>query len=110
MAYDDKLAEKVRGILKGKHGVTEKKMFGGLCFLHHGNMLCGVDNKGRLMIRVGADNYPKALKSKHARQMDFTGKPLKGMVYVAAEGIRSQAALRKWLEQGLSFTGSLPRK
>lgn len=110
MAYDEKLAEKVRRILKGKRGISEKKMFGGLCFLHHGNMLCGVDNKSRLMVRVGADNYPKALKTKHAREMDFTGRPLKGMIYVDPEGTRNKAGLTKWIEMGLNFTRTLPRK
>ena len=108
--YDEKLAEKVRLSLKGKHGISEKKMFGGLCFLHNGNMLCGVDNKSQLMVRVGADKYDSAIKLKHARKMDFTGKSLKGMIYVDSDGTRTQASLAKWITMGLEFTTTLPKK
>ena len=108
--HDEQLAEKIRISLKGKHGITEKKMFGGLCFLHNGNMLCGVDNKCQLMVRVGAHNYANALKSKHAREMDFTGKSLKGMIYVDTEGTRTQTSVAKWIKMGLDFTATLAKK
>ncbi len=110
MALDEKLAQRVREALKGKRSISEKKMFGGLCFLHQGNMLGGVDNQGRLMVRVGPAQYDKALKYKHAREMDFTGRPLKGMVYVEPAGFKSKADLAKWLEMGLAFTKTLPKK
>lgn len=84
-------------------------MFGGLSFLLRGNMCCGIAG-GELMVRVGPDAYPKALARKHVRPMDFTGKPLKGYVYVAPPGIRSQRQLRAWVEQGLAFARSLPPK
>lgn len=110
MAYDEKLALKVRTALQGKRGIKEQKMFGGLCFLHNGNMLCGVDKEHKLMVRVGPEQYEKALKIKHAREMDFTGKPLKGLVYVAAEGYRTKTMLAKWIDMGLRFTNTLPAK
>lgn len=110
MAYDEKLANRISKILNTAKGISRKKMFGGLCFLHNGNMLCGIDKHRNLMVRVGPEYYQKALKLKHAREMDFTGKPLTGMVYVAPEGIKTRTQLVQWIERGLSFTRSLPEK
>jgi TfoX/Sxy family transcriptional regulator of competence genes len=107
VSYDEQLAERIRKARSGRRGITEKKMFGGLSFLLRGNMCCGIA-KGELMVRVGPDAYPKALARKHARPMDFTGKPLTGYVYVAPRGVRSQRELRGWVEQGLAFARSLP--
>ena len=110
MAFDEKLAARIETIFDGNRGITKKEMFGGLCFLHFGNMLCGVDNKSQLMVRAGAEQYEKALAMKHASKMDFTGRPLKGMVYVAPEGIKTKRDLTKWLNMGLRFTETLPKK
>ena len=77
MAYDEKLAARVRGALAGRGGVEEKKMFGGLTFMLRGKMCCGV-LKGDLVLRVGPDRAAGALKSPHARPFDFTGRPMKG--------------------------------
>ena len=60
MACDEKLAKRVEAVLNDKGGITRRKMFGGLCFLHNGNMLCGVDNKNNLMVRVGPEQYEAA--------------------------------------------------
>ncbi len=100
------MEEKIRALLASENGITEKKMFGGICFLHRGNMLCGIDNKKKLMVRVGPKQYEAALKMQHAHEMDFTGRPLKGMVYVASE----EVDLSKWIEMGLNFTRTLPKK
>ena len=109
MAYDEKLAERIRALLKDKRGYVEKKMFGGICFMLFGNMLCGVvDNK--LMARVGKDNYLELLKKKYADPMDFTGKPMKGMLYVYAGGIKTKKDLQFWLDQCLAFVEPLPKK
>jgi len=108
MAYDERLAERVRAVLKARRGITEKKMFGGLSFLLRGNMFCGIV-ADELMVRVGPDAYEAALAQRHARVMDFTGKPLRGYVYVAAAGIKG-AALRPWVERGLDFARTLPAK
>lgn len=110
MPYDENLAAKVRTALQGKPGIKEQKMFGGLCFLHNGNMLCGVDKEKNLMVRVGPDQYEKALKMKHARVMDFTGRPLKGLVYVSPEGYKTKSVLGKWIEMALRFATTLPNK
>ena len=110
MAYDEKLASRIRIILKNKKNIVEKDLFGTLCFMHQGNMLCCVDNKSQLIIRVGSKQYDKALTHKHARKMDFTGRPLKGLVYVSSVGISNKNQLSQWMNMGLNFTFSLPRK
>jgi TfoX/Sxy family transcriptional regulator of competence genes len=109
MAYDDKLADRVRTVLKRRRGVTEKKMFGGLAFLLNGNMCCGVIRKD-LVLRLGEDGAAKALDKPYAREMDFTGKPLKTMVYIGRAGYRTEAQLRHWVTQGVDYAKSVPAK
>jgi TfoX/Sxy family transcriptional regulator of competence genes len=107
--YDEAIAARIRAVLAERTDVVEKKMFGGLCFMVGGAMCCGL-TKTDFMVRVGPDRYDEALAQPHARPMDFTGRPLAGMVYVAPEGIRSAAALAKWVGRGVSFVSSLPPK
>ena len=109
MAYDEKLADRVRDFLERRRGVSEKKMFGGLAFLVNGHMACGVQGDD-LMVRVGPDAYDAALKKTGAHPMDFTGRPMKGMVYVGPRGYRRKPSLEAWVEQGLSYARSLPPK
>jgi len=84
-------------------------MFGGVAFLVRGNMCCGVVGND-LMVRVGADGYKDALARPHVREMDFTGRPLKGMVYVSAIGVRTAKQLQSWVDRGAQFAKSLPAK
>ncbi len=107
MSYDDKLAMRVRKALAAREDVIEKNMFGGLCFMVNGHMCCGL-TKSDFMVRVGPARYDDALAQPHARPMDFTGRPLKGMVYVAAEGLRTEAALARWIRRGLAFVDEAP--
>jgi TfoX/Sxy family transcriptional regulator of competence genes len=109
MAYDEKLADRMRDALKRRRGISEKKMFGGLCFLLNGNMVFGIVGD-EIMVRVGPEQYARALRRKHCREMDFTGKSMTGYVYVGQGGIRRADALKGWLEMGLSFGRTLPRK
>ncbi len=109
MAYDEGLAQRIREMLEDRPGASEKRMFGGLCFLIHGNMVAGVVGS-ELMVRVGAEAYDEALAHPDAREMDFTGRALRGMVYVAEDGIAEDADLRAWLERGLRYAESLPPK
>jgi TfoX/Sxy family transcriptional regulator of competence genes len=102
MSYDEDLAERIRSCLADRADVVEKKMFGGLCFMVGGAMCCGL-TKTDFMIRVGADQYEAALAEPHARPMDFTGRPLRGMVYVAPDGVRTEAGLARWVRRGLSY-------
>ena len=98
MAYDEHLAQRVRREL-AKPDVTERKMFGGLAFLVGGRMCCGVQGTD-LMVRVPVDMHEALLRRPHARPMDFTGKPLKGFLYVSAAGLRTAASLRRWIAYG----------
>lgn len=109
MAYDVELAERVRRALSGSKGVTERQMFGGLCFMLGGNMTCGLVGD-TLMLRVGPAEYESCLALPHAREMDFTGRPLRGYIYVAPAGIRTDAALAVWLDRALTFGRTLPAK
>jgi len=109
MSFDEKLAGRINAILKNKKGMSSKRMFGGLCFLHNGNMCFGIQ-ENRLMLRVGTERYEQLLKQKHVRPMDFTGRPLKGMVYVDPAGLRHGNSLKKWIKLALDFTSTLPAK
>ena len=109
MAYDEALAARIRSAFNGDQSVTEKKMFGGVTFMVSGNMACGIVSN-ELMVRVGPDNYEDALSRPHARPMDFTGRPMRGMVYVARPGFESRRDLAAWVESGASFARSLPPK
>ena len=109
MAYDEQLAERVRRALAGRPGLSERKMFGGIAFMLNGNMCAGVV-RDQLMLRVGAERFGEALAQPHARPMDFTGRPMKGMVYVGSEGFRSDADLAGWLRRGADFAATLPPK
>lgn len=109
MPFDEPTAERVRRILSGQENVAEMKMFGGLAFLCCGHVCCGIVG-ANLMVRVGPDRYVEALKKRHVREMDFTGKALKGFVYVSSEGIRTDSALEDWVGLGLRFAQTLPPK
>lgn len=109
MAYDEGLAERVRRALQGRNDVVEKRMFGGCAFLVSGSMACGITAHD-LMVRVGPERYEAALSRPHARPMDFTGRPLRGMVYVTAEGLRTDASLASWIEEAVLVATSAPKK
>lgn len=106
----DDLEGRIRSALADEPGVTEKKMFGGLCFLHHGNMLCGVTNKGAFMVRVGKALEARARALPGARDMDFTGKRMGGMLFVDDAAITEDPALRTWVELCLEHARTLPAK
>jgi len=109
MAYDEGLAERLREQFKEQSGVEEKKMFGGMSFMVSGHMCCGVIGD-KLMARVGPDNYEKSLSKKYVKEMDFTGKPLKGMVYVESPGISEDEDLVYWIDRCMEFVRTLPPK
>ena len=106
----EKLSNRISEVLKGKRGISSKNMFGGVCYLLNGNMLCGVDKKVNLMLRVGPEKYEDLLKLKYARKMDFTGRPMRGYLYIDSEGIKTKAALSKWIDHAIAFTKTLPKK
>ena len=106
MAYDERLADRIREAIGPRGDVTEKKMFGGLAFLLDGKMFCGIVNDD-LMVRVGPERYEAALAEPHVRPMDFTGRPMNGYVFVRPGGSRTVKAIAKWAEQGAAFVGTL---
>lgn len=107
--FDETLAERVRVAIGPRPDVVERKMFGGLAFMVRGHMACGII-KDELMARVGADNWEDALAEPHTRPMDFTGKPLRGMVYVGGAGIATQRGLKAWVKRCVAHADSLPAK
>lgn len=109
MAYDQRLARRLKEVYQPHKGVVEKKMFGGLAFMVNGHMSCGVSGD-ELMVRVGPEQYAKALGRQHAREMDFTGRSLTGFVYVASEGVKTKRQLSQWVNMSLKFVRSLPPK
>ena len=109
MAFDHLLAERLRCVLTARTEIAEKKMFGGLAFMVSDHLCCGIVNDS-LMARVGPAQYQESLSLPHASFMDFTGKPLKGLVYVAPAGIASDQQLVDWVERCLRFVQTLPAK
>jgi TfoX/Sxy family transcriptional regulator of competence genes len=109
MAYDEGLAERIRGLLEDRGTLAERRMFGGLAFLLRGNMTVGIV-RDELMVRVGPESHAEALREPHARAMDFTGRPMKGFVFVSAQGLESDRDLERWVDRGLAYGGSLPAK
>ena len=108
MAYDEQLADRIRNILADAAGISEREMFGGLAVMLDGHMCCGVVGD-ELMLRLGADGVRAALQRPHVRPMDFTGRTISTMVYVAPEGLRGPA-LRRWVEEAAAFARTLPPK
>lgn len=109
MAYDKALAERVREALAGQPGLTERAMFGGVGFMVHGNMACGI-LKDELMVRVGPEKGTEALQRPGVRVFDLTGRAMKGWVVVSPEGLGTPEALKSWVDEGVAFATSLPEK
>jgi TfoX/Sxy family transcriptional regulator of competence genes len=109
MPYNEALAQRVRATLAEQDAVDEKKMFGGLAFMLNGNMCCGIIHDD-LMVRVGAEQYADALAQPYAHELDFTGRPMRGMIVVDAAGLSSDADLDAWVRRGVAFVSGLPAK
>lgn len=109
MAYDEKLASRVKTILGNLPGLTEKRMFGGVGYLLNGNMACGV-HKEYLIVRVGPAQHQNALEKPHVRVFDITGRPMTGWVMVAPDGFIDEVSLVNWVQMGLDFADTLPQK
>jgi TfoX/Sxy family transcriptional regulator of competence genes len=109
MAYDEGLAERIRVVLGERQGVSEKRMFGGIAFTIGGHMCVGIV-KDELMVRVGKDAHEHLVRQPHARPMDFTGRPMKGFLYVASPGLERDVDLERWVERGVEYAISLPAK
>ncbi len=109
MAFDEALADRVRDVLAPRADLSERKMFGGIAFMVGGNMAVGVVGDD-LMVRLHPADAERALAEPHSRPMDFTGKPMKGMVFVDSAGTAVDEDLASWVEAGADFASSLPPK
>lgn len=109
MPYDEELASRVREILQEWDEPNERKMFGGIAFMVKGHMCCGVI-KQDLVLRLGPDEAAKATGDANVRPMDFTGRPMKGFVFVSQEGTKTEDHLRRRVRSALDFVETLPPK
>jgi TfoX/Sxy family transcriptional regulator of competence genes len=109
VAYDAHLADRIRSILNGTTEVSERKMFGGLTFLVNGQMCCGV-LKNDLVLRLTPEQADTALRQPYTRLMDFTGKPMKSMIYVSPLGTDSDQALEAWVRSAVRLARTAPGK
>ena len=109
MAFNQELSDRVRVTLAGTEGLDERVMFGGIGFLIHGNMACGVIGD-RLIVRVGPESYEAALQQPNVREFDYTGQPMKGWITVLPAGTNNETRLKDWVSAGLNFTRTLPHK
>ena len=109
MPFDQGLAERVRDLVGKSAGLSERKMFGGLCFMVQGNMSFGVVGS-ELMVRVGPDSYADALALPHRGKWTLRAVRCRGMVFVSEDGISEDEDLEHWLQRGMAFAGSLPAK
>lgn len=107
MPFDADLAARVREVLAEQGAVDERKMFGGIAFMFKGYMCCGVLND-ELVVRLGPEGAEAALVKPDVRPMDFTGRPLKGYVFVGLAAVRSEPMLRDWIGSSLEFVETLP--
>jgi|SRR6185437_10383693 len=110
MAYDEKTAERVRRLLRGRKSVTEQPLMGGICFMVNGNMCCAVSGRGGLLVRVGPDAHAQMASEPHSEPMEMGGRIMKGYVRVAPEGYRTEGMLKKWLMRGADFAATLASK
>ena len=110
MPYDHNLAERIRAKLKTYPNIVEKKIFGGVGFLIHGNLACGV-HEDDMIVRVGNENNAPALAQPFVRQfMPMPGKPMEGWILVAPQGLEAEANLHHWAELGYEYASKLPEK
>jgi TfoX/Sxy family transcriptional regulator of competence genes len=110
MAYDEDLANRIRELMAGEAGVTEKKMFGGLAFLIGGNMSVAASGQGGLMVRVDPEETEALLEKPHARPFEMRGRQMDGWLRVDDEGVRTKRELEPWVKRGVAYARSLPQK
>ena len=109
MAFDERLAERIRKRLGKRKGLAEKKMFGGIAFLLNGNMCVGVHNQD-LIVRLAPEETDQALAEPHTRVFDLSGRPMKGWILVESSGLKDEKTLGKWIRLSVGYALSLPKK
>jgi len=110
MGYDEAAAERIRKLLSRRRDVAEKRLMGGVCFTVKGNMSVSVSVRGGILVRVGADAYPRMLIEPHVAPLEMRGRPVNGFVRVSPDGYRTDAALKTWVQRALDFVATLPAK
>jgi TfoX/Sxy family transcriptional regulator of competence genes len=110
MAYDEDLADRIRELLAGTRGVSEKKMFGGLAFLIGGNMAIAASGQGGVLVRVDPAQSDRLVATTAARPMEMRGREMAGWLRVASDDVRTKRQLSKWVTLGRTCAESLPAK
>jgi TfoX/Sxy family transcriptional regulator of competence genes len=110
MAYDEHLAARLRELLRGEEGLTEKQMFGGLAFLINGNMSVAASGQGGLLLRVDPAETDALLTEPHAELLEMRGRSMQGWLRIAPEGLADQPDLERWVKHGVSYARALPPK
>ena len=110
MAYDEELAERIRGLVGGEAGLTEKKMFGGLAFLVGGNMAVAASGQGGLLVRVDPDESDALVQKTSARPMEMRGREMRGWLRITSDDVRDDGDLKTWVDRGVGYARSLPAK
>src|SRR5947209_15309454 len=110
MAYDEELAERIRELVAGERGLTERKMFGGLAFLIGGNMAIAASGQGGVLVRVDPEQSDNLVATTAATQAVMRGRPTAGWLRVASEDLRTKRQLAKWVKLGSHYARSLPKK
>jgi TfoX/Sxy family transcriptional regulator of competence genes len=110
MAYDENLANRLRELLAGEDAITEKKMFGGLAFLLHGNMSVSASRNGGLLVRIDPAATDAALARPHVALMTMAGRTMEGWITVAPEGLKTRRELAAWVGRSVTFVKTLPPK
>lgn len=110
MGYDEQLAERMRALLRGETGVTEKRMFGGLAFLINGNMSISASGQGGLLLRLAPEQADVLLNEPHAQPLVMRGRAMQGWMRVTPEGLRRKGQLERWVKLGVAYARTLPPK
>jgi hypothetical protein len=110
MAYDEELADRIREVVGGERGLTEKKMFGGLAFLIDGNMAVSASGKGGLLLRVDPSKTESLIDPPHMGRFEMRGREMDGWLRVDAEAVKTDKAMRHWVGVGVAYARSLPAK
>ncbi len=110
MAYNRVLADRLRDVLEGEPGVSEKRMFGGLAFLVHGNMAVAASSTGGLMLRVDPGRTDELVEHEHVDRFEMRGRKMDGWLHVGDDAVLTEQELESWVERGVTYARSLPPK
>ncbi|GIE89054.1 TfoX/Sxy family protein [Actinoplanes regularis] len=108
MAYDVGLADRVRAVMRAESGLTERRMFGGLAFLLHGNMAVAASSQGGLLLRVDPAQVETLINEPHVRRFEMRDRKMTGWLHIGDEAVEEDDALRSWVDHGVTYARSLP--